>query len=442
MSMVNRQRQAPLPRRAARFRRRLRRPQHSFAVDCRPFLLRPFLVAPVLPGETMKNALMQIRAVTDPINAPLMGWWMETYLAYVPLTAMADGETFKAKLLDPEADWSSLRRSTDQAATFAQDAYIDYAGRAYDAVVARFFRNENEPLGTDVNGLYFTRCKAPGWMDSMVLDEAYDEPDVDLSALSAAEVDATGGANEPVTVTDPLMASELEAAMRQYRMARNEGLTDLSWEDWLRTYGVRTRDPTRSEPEMLRYIQSWQYPTNHVDPESGVPSSAVSWSVRERADKRRLFREPGVIIGCVNFRPKVYLTGQRGQAAHLMEGLRYWFPPELARDLYASYKNVNDSEFLNASNVYVDVADLLLHGDQWYATSSAMDTAGYWNKFALPAGDDQRFYPSTTMIDSLFVSTMDPERKFVHVDGVVTFNIAGREVEQSAPTFPGQNDPD
>jgi len=53
--------------------RKLRAPQHHWSLRHVPFALQPFCIAPVLPGETMKNALLQARAVTMPIKSPLVG---------------------------------------------------------------------------------------------------------------------------------------------------------------------------------------------------------------------------------------------------------------------------------------------------------------------------------------------------------------------------------
>ena len=52
-----------------------RRPEHTFHLRFRPFQIQPCLIAPVLPGETMKQAQVQVRAVADPIRNPLVGWW-------------------------------------------------------------------------------------------------------------------------------------------------------------------------------------------------------------------------------------------------------------------------------------------------------------------------------------------------------------------------------
>ena len=67
----------------AQQRRVTRRPQHTFQLRHRPWEIQPFMLAPVLPGETMQNLLLQARVVTDPIKNPLIGWWCEHYVFYV-----------------------------------------------------------------------------------------------------------------------------------------------------------------------------------------------------------------------------------------------------------------------------------------------------------------------------------------------------------------------
>ena len=56
--------------------RKLRQPEHAWAVKHLPFAIQPFMIAPVLPGETLKNALMQVRAVTQPVK-PSGRWTIE-----------------------------------------------------------------------------------------------------------------------------------------------------------------------------------------------------------------------------------------------------------------------------------------------------------------------------------------------------------------------------
>ena len=58
---------------ARRTGRVTRSPRHTFQLRHKPFLLQPFMLAPVLPGDTVKNMLLQARAVTSPIANPLVG---------------------------------------------------------------------------------------------------------------------------------------------------------------------------------------------------------------------------------------------------------------------------------------------------------------------------------------------------------------------------------
>ena len=49
--------------------RKLRSPDHSWLLRQRPFVITPCLIAPVLPGETLKSATFQARCVTEPLLA-------------------------------------------------------------------------------------------------------------------------------------------------------------------------------------------------------------------------------------------------------------------------------------------------------------------------------------------------------------------------------------
>jgi hypothetical protein len=72
----------PLIREVGKSRRIPRNPQHRFYLETRPWQIQPFLIAPVLPGETMKNLLLQSRVVSDPLLASLTGWFCEYYFFY------------------------------------------------------------------------------------------------------------------------------------------------------------------------------------------------------------------------------------------------------------------------------------------------------------------------------------------------------------------------
>ena len=74
---------------AAEYQRRGRvgrRPQHRFNLKTKPYGLYPFMVAPVLPGESLKSLMLQTQCWSDPLAAGVMkniGWWSEYYFFYV-----------------------------------------------------------------------------------------------------------------------------------------------------------------------------------------------------------------------------------------------------------------------------------------------------------------------------------------------------------------------
>ena len=91
-----------------------RSPRHTFLTTMNPYVLTPFLLAPVLPGETLKSALLQVRAVTDPVRNPLVGWHLEHYLFYVKHRDLDIRDDLAEMMLDPEGPfrplWRGIRR--------------------------------------------------------------------------------------------------------------------------------------------------------------------------------------------------------------------------------------------------------------------------------------------------------------------------------------------
>ena len=88
-------------------RRVMRHPQHPFQLRTRPYQVASFFIAPVLPGETLKNLLLQARVVSDPVKSPLIGWWAEYYFFYVKHRDLDGRDDFVAMMLDPSKDMSS-----------------------------------------------------------------------------------------------------------------------------------------------------------------------------------------------------------------------------------------------------------------------------------------------------------------------------------------------
>src|SRR5574337_215496 len=119
-----------------------RKPSHPFQVRHRPWQITPFMIAPVLPGETMKNLLLQARVVTDTIKNPLVGWWIEYYFFYVKLRDLASWTAYQNMLLDPAYNLASSNAA--HAETYHAANTANYVQECLQRVTEKFFRQEGE----------------------------------------------------------------------------------------------------------------------------------------------------------------------------------------------------------------------------------------------------------------------------------------------------------
>ena len=239
---------------------------------------------------------------------------------------------------------------------------------------------------------------------------------------------ATAEAADDVTIStagdNAFTISEVDEAYQQYELLRYQGLVTQTYEEYLMNYGVRPEQTQVNKPELLRFTRHWQYPTNHVEPTTGVPTSAVSWSVQERADKDRYFREPGFIIGFTVARPKIYLSNQRGHMAALMNDVYKWLPATLTNPR-ASQKLVDNGNALTngiSEDFWIDIKDLLVYGDQFVNVAMTETDIGL---VALPTAAGGFKYCTETMTDGLFSATQPSTLDQVRMDGIATTMIMG-----------------
>lgn len=423
-------------------KRRLRSPRHNWNLYHRPWQVQPFMIAPVLPGETLKNLTMQARVVTDPIVNPIIGWWCEHYVFYVKLRDLYSRDLLTAMVLKPETDLSSLDGATDRAYYHVNgaDLAINWPKLCVESIVDNYFRHEGE-VSTDytLNGLPTAQigmdCALDSACNASVFEAGAAGVDQNLVSAVAGQGDATTA----------VFTSEIDKAMREYEYARLMKTTDMTFEDWCESFGVSFPKEELFKPELIRYSKDWSYPSNTIDPTNGTPRSAVSWSVTTRADKDRVFREPGFLVGVTVVRPKVYLKNLTSHFTMLMKNAYAWLPPQLAADPMASWQKVTAADpplDLNTGAYYVDVKDLFIYGDQFinYDTASLPTGLGSKapNSVALPnVGLTNRRYPATTDADALFVDNT-AGKSGVLQDGVCELHILGRQVETS-PMAVGTN---
>lgn len=387
----------------------LRKPQHSFQVRQQPWQIQPCVLAPVLPGETLKNLLLQARVVTDPIKNPLIGWWMEYYFFYVKHRDLEQRDILTKMVLDFQQDVSSLRFNNNFPQFYHKSGQINWLGMCMKRIVEEYFRDDGETESAgNIGGIASAAVSGNSFLDSLT----------DTTALP-------DGSGSPAGET-----GEQEDLRRiQYEFMRANALTRMDYDEWLRTYGVKQTRTELHKPELIRYVRDWTYPSNTVEATTGVPSSACSWAISERADKDRYFTEPGFIVGCSVARPKVYMSRQVANASGYLDSAFAWLPALMEGEPAVSLR-----EFASAggplaatTNAYwLDLRDLYLYGDQFLNFALTETNAGL---VALPTAACQRKYASAADADALFVTPIG--KNLVRSDGVVNLSIMGRQVDQT-----------
>ena len=394
-------------------RRIARRPAHSFNLVTRPYGIYPFMLAPVLPGETLENILLQARVVTDPVISRLTGWWKEYYIFYVKHRDLDDSASFQAMMLDAEYDISGLYEAADTL-HYHHAGGINWSKKCLKRVTEEFFRNEGEAwnnvtIETNIPAAGFDQLK---WLDSLVPDSQMDPAD-----------------NPEITVgvDDKINAQEIQNALRAWEFYKKNLLTEMSYEDFLASYGVRVATVEQNKPELLRYVRDWKYPISAIDPADGSAANAVTWSIAERGDKKRFFKEPGFIFGVTISRPKLYFGLQNAGLASSMRDALSWLPAIMRDDVASSLKKIttgaNGPLSSYTGDYWIDVRDLFLYGDQFVNWSMVADATG--QSIAMPTAAGNKEYPTAAMVDALFSDATNYDR--IREDGVCNLNVLGTQ---------------
>lgn len=392
-----------------------RKPSHAFQLRFRPYQIQPFMIAPVWPGETMKNLLLQARTITDPVKNPLLGWWAEHYFFYVKLTDLADRDAL-TNMLVTNASTAALHTAAD-VDTYHSAGGINYTQKALDLITKHYFRDEDEAvLQAEIDGLPLAKSDGPGWLQS-----AKD------ATVAGEQQHELPGENPGIS---PHMSPTFDQHYAQWEAMRSVGLTSADFPDWLEAFGIkvpRADDEDKYKPELIRYVRQWSYPTASVNPSDGSPANAVTWGTAERADKDRFLKEPGFIVGITVCRPKAYFSKQVGSLAHYMSDAFSWLPASIQGEAYTTLKKfVGGAAGVgplagNMTNDYwVDMKDLALYGDQFVNFALTETDAGF---VALPTAAMNKRYPSAAMVDALFTT---PALNKVRQDGRVDLTILGR----------------
>ena len=417
----------------ARTARKTRRPMHRFNVTTKPFQLQPVMIAPVLPGETLKGMMLQAQVWSDPLATTMknIGWWCEYAFFYVKhrdlpgYEGAVDG--IGKDLVDMFVSNESLASHQDAdglAWTYCPPGGVDFLLEATKRVTEEYFRDEGEAWdAAAVDGVPLVKIYGRGQSDAwerLTLATAYEdrEQDLDLDADGAVEV------------------SEAQQAFAEWAAMHDAGLVDMTYQDWMKTYGGSagpSAEPDRVDyhrPEDVAHMREFTYPTNTVEPSTGVPAVAVGWRVATRMDKAIRFDEPGWLIGYSFIRPKVYLENQQGTVAAMMQTRNSWLPAVLNDQSDVSHLLIGDDTgplkgVMDAGDVdyYIDLRDLLNNGEQFvnYAPGGPAF-------MELPTSTGVRRYAAATEIMEMFSDTTNGR---LRQDGVVSLQILGRQYEQT-----------
>lgn len=412
----------------ARQERITRRPQHPYNVLTKPFQIQPVMLAPVLPGETLKSLLLQSQVWSDPLATVLKntGWWLEHNLFYIKHRDMPGFETgvdgLGKDLIDMFVNNESLAAHVDadgNANTYCPPGGVDFTLNAVRRVVDEYFRDEGESYSVaQIDNIPLCQIYGRGRSDAfdkLTLATDYEDHRVSLDADNDGNI---------------YVGDEMSRAFQEWAAMHDAGVVDMTYEDWMRTYGGRAEntDTDRVDyhrPEDLGYMRKFAYPTNTVEPSTGVPAVAVGWRVAESLRKSYRFEEPGWLLLTQTVRPKVYLKNQQGLVAAMMQTRDAWLPAILNHETDVGHMVVDDLvgplAAVMGADYMVSIRDLLLYGEQFVNYAPA--GAGFVN---LPSATAERRYAAATEVMAMFLDTVNGRFRS---DGMVSLQILGRQRE-------------
>lgn len=419
--------------------RKARRPQHRFNLINKPYQIQPFCIAPVIPGESLKSAMLQAQLWSDPLASGMknIGWWNEYWLFYVKHRDLLGFETATDGLGKDLIDMFVTNESIagHQDADGAVDTYcppkgVDFTRECLRRIVEEYFRDEGETFGGfTIDNLPIAQIYGKGqsdWSEKLTLAADYEDRRTDV------DIDGDG----------TIYMNELELAWQEWAAMREAGLIEMDYDDWMRTYGSQSTIPNTDRvdhhrPELLAHSREFSYPTNTVEPTTGAPSTAIGFRTGKRLGKAFFFPEPGWIIGLTCIRPKVYLGNQQGSVVSMMQTRDSWLPAILNNQMSVSHlliaADAGPLEAIMTTGYYVDLRDLLNYGDQFVNyTIPSTPPVGF---VELPLSTGARRYPANTEVMAMFSNTTTGR---IRQDGVLSLMIMGRQQERTRNLVLGQ----
>lgn len=389
-----------------------RRPKHKFRINAQPYAITPFMIAPVLPGETYQGSWTEAREVSRPIKSSIIGWSSEWFMFYVRIRDLDNSDTLDDLFIEPAANISALNTAADPK-YYHRGGSPNYTQMCLKRVVETYFRDEGEAWNiATIDGYPAAQQRDFAWMDTLM----------DTTQMPE------GVGNPAVDGTTP---EAMDRIMDAYEYLRAMSLVDMEFEDYLATFGVRVPKVENRKPVLLHSWREFQYPSNTVEPTTGVPSAALSWVHKSaHTGKGTFIKEPGFVIGVHVIRPKVYYGRQFGSMVHHLDTGLSWLPAIMRDSPETSLREFTGGAAGNGplsngtvgptNGYWVDLRDLFLYGDQF------TNVTGDPHAVALPTAALGRKYVSQADVDNLFVGVTAATRT-VETDGFTTLTIKGMQ---------------
>lgn len=430
--------------------RTMRSPDHHFQIRTPPFCIQPVAIAPVLPGDTLERCRVAARVVTDPLDGKMLGWWTRLHLFYVKHRDTDYSDELQAMVLQPFTATGLPTVSGGGYATNRLNGRFDQVKACLDVVTRWYFRDEGEDETDHVHaftGLPMAKLDWSNWRNS-------------LQATTTLGATAAGDVNVDINASGTITASEVQFAMQEYQWLQQNNLTNMTYEDWLATYGVRTRRAEVNRPERLWDGKWWTFPSNTVTQGTGAVTSAATWSIAEQprfGGQGKFFAEPGWLLLVSVTMPKPMLRSQTGAAVNMLDNAFGWLPAVLRNDPSTSlmaFDTVNgaiSSDTANGGLYTFDARDLFMYGDQFYyiapsvagadsvaAGGVAMTNIPTAERVKLPMSfnlNTGRYdYPGGSLAEAnIFFAGTTNETNLVQIDGLFTPHIRSTVVD----TTPG-----
>ena len=415
--------------------RRVRSPKHPFNIKARPYEITSFFIAPVLPGETLSSGFLQASVVSDKIADPLIGWWHEYHLFYIPIRAFTQGdnqmmtpEDMESLFIDPTfTAVTSYSVGANSVPFYMFKCGVQWMDMCYEFITRKWFRDEGEALTPTWDNYNIAKIDQGNLFNSLKEESALADDDELPGVDEQEELDILPG---------------FTTHYAQWELMRDQGMTDLTYSDFLRSYGITppkeldvaegTGEPML-DAEKIISIRKWTNPTLAPQQGDAESTSVVYWRPNEKITKRILCTEPGFLFGVTVTRPKVYLGNQKGSGVGMLDNAYSWLPAVLNELGYTSLRENLDSAtdgILQGGDedYWLDVKDLFLYGDQFvnHALSAHFP--------ALPVASNlDKKYLTETMMNELFAVT-DGSASYIKQDGVLHLDILGRIRETSPQT--------